>query len=190
MEKLEFKEIISFGFKNGLKNFLPLLGTVILWIITIWIPYLNVGTTIAIATLPAQLSKGKIINPTSIFDAKYRKYMGEYFLVTSLTSMIIGTGLAFFIIPGIVMAYTYMFAQILVVDKGINPAEALTVSNKMTSGNKLNIFLSIFIVCIPLIIPFINIIYLIFIIPIIITMLGYIYGKLEIKDEESTAVVE
>ena len=51
-----------------------IIAAVALWLITIWIPYLNIGTTIAITLLPTQLAKGEIINPLGIFDAKYRRY--------------------------------------------------------------------------------------------------------------------
>lgn len=45
-----------------------MLGATVLWLLTIWIPYLNVGTTIAMATIPIELSKGKVISPLFIFD--------------------------------------------------------------------------------------------------------------------------
>ena len=39
--------------------------------------YLNVGTTIAMATIPIELSKRKSYFSLFIFDGKYRKFMGE-----------------------------------------------------------------------------------------------------------------
>ena len=77
-KKLDFKELLTNTITIGLKNFPSLIGCVVLWILTIWIPYVNVGTTIAIFTLPAALSKGKIISPLEIFNKKYFKFMGEY----------------------------------------------------------------------------------------------------------------
>ena len=141
--KINVAEAIKTSISWGIKNIASLIGAVLLWIITIWIPYLNVGTTIAIMTIPIELSKGKIINPTFIFDSKYRQYMGEYFILTSLQSMAISIGMLFLIIPGIVMSLSYSMSTFLLLDKGMSPLEALTKSNKATYGNKVSMFLSL-----------------------------------------------
>ena len=52
------------------------------------------------------------------------------------------TGSCLFIIPGVVLAYSWMLAPILLIDKGVNPTEALTLSNKYTYGNKFSFFLA------------------------------------------------
>ena len=70
--------ILKGGIEIGLKNFISLVGALILYVLTIWIPYLNVGTTIAMVSIPAALSRGQMISPTEIFDAKYRKKHGEF----------------------------------------------------------------------------------------------------------------
>ena len=94
--------------KNGsaiaFKNFLPLLGSLILYILTIWIPYINIGTTIAIWTLPAVMSRGETISPTQIFDSKYRKNMGNFFLLLGFMFSGFLAGFIYGIIPGIVLA--------------------------------------------------------------------------------------
>ena len=126
----------------GLKNIISLIGAVILWVLTIWIPYLNVGTTIAILTIPIELSKGNVIKPTFIFDAKYRKFMGEFFILNGIQSMAVAIGFAFFIIPGIVMSIAWSMSNLLLLDKEMNPMEALAESNKLTYGNKMRMFLS------------------------------------------------
>jgi hypothetical protein len=115
---MESKFTVSQAFlesiKLGFKNFLSLLGAVILWAITIWIPYLNVGTTVAMVTLPAKMSRGTIISPLEIFDGKYRKYMGEFFLVTGLKSIVLFPAFLFMYFPGVVMTYAYSFATLFV----------------------------------------------------------------------------
>ena len=45
-EKLDIMQTIKDGVQYGLKNFFPLLLMVLLYVVTVWIPYLNVGTTI------------------------------------------------------------------------------------------------------------------------------------------------
>lgn len=140
---LEFAEILKNGIEIGLKNALSVIGAVVLWILTIWIPYINVGTTIAIVTLPLAMSRGKIISPTEIFDAKYRKFMGEFFILQGLMFMAMIPALLLMIAPAIVLSIAWMLAVLLLIDKGLNPAEALTASNKYTNGHKWTIFLSI-----------------------------------------------
>lgn len=197
MRKLELNEILQNGFKTGMKNFVPLLLTSILYSITLWIPYINVGTTIAIITIPTKISKGEVINPTEIFNAKYRENMGNFFLVVGFQMLIIGAGYLFFIIPGIIMAYTYMFATLLVIDKGVNPLEALNMSNKMTNGNKLIIFFTYVIIGIPMCIPIVNFIYSFVYFAIVVSVTGYLYGALlpnleepKIDEQNETLLIE
>jgi hypothetical protein len=138
--KLDFITVLKEGFTYGMKNIPSLLGAIGLWILTIWIPYVNVGTTIAICTLPLQLSRGDIFSPLSIFDSKYYRYIGEYFLTLGLIGIgIIGAAL-FFIIPGIVVALAWSLAVLLLLDKGLNAAEAIRMSNRLTYGNKWTMF--------------------------------------------------
>lgn len=177
-KKLAFGEILSNGFSIGLKNFLSLLGCLILWILTIWIPYLNVGTTIAIATLPAALSRGQVISPLEIFDKKYLKFMGEYFLVQGLLFIIILPAMFFMVIPAIVLSIAYSLATLLVVDKGKGASEAIKLSNTLTYGNKWTMFFANLVLVIPLIIPYFNYIYIIVLVPIMLGVKAYIYKEL------------
>jgi len=81
-----------------------------------------------------------------IFDPKYRKYMGEYFLTAGLVSIGVSIGLVFLIIPGLVIGIAWSLAILLVIDKGKNPTEAITLSNNCTYGNKGRIFCIYFLV--------------------------------------------
>ena len=93
VKKLDFGETLKDSVAIGVKNAPSVIAAVALWLITIWIPYLNVGTTIAITLLPTQLAKGEIVNPLGIFDSKYRRYMGEYLITAGL--MVIPIYIAF-----------------------------------------------------------------------------------------------
>jgi hypothetical protein len=120
-----------------MKNLGPILVNVLLWVLTIWIPYLNVGTTIGLLVgIVSKASKGEPIEMTDIFDPKYRKYMGEFFLSSGLVSLGVTAGLIFGIIPGIVISLAWSLTLLLVIDKGKNPTEAITVSNNCTYGYK------------------------------------------------------
>ena len=139
-KKLNIMATIKDGLAIALVNYLSLIITVVLYVLTIWIPYLNVGTTIAMASLPAEMAKGNVMNPLFIFDGKYRKNMGEFFILMSLMFGAISVGMMFGFIPGIVISYAWYIAIILFVDKDRNALEALRESNQLTYGNKARIF--------------------------------------------------
>lgn len=138
--KITVSSVLSEGIGLGLKNAPSLLGAVILWLLTIWIPYINVGTTIAIQTIPIELSKGKIISPLFIFDGKYRQYMGEYFTLIGLMGMSLIPAVFFLVVPAIIIGIGWSLAIYLMLDRGIAPGEALIQSNKATYGYKWTIF--------------------------------------------------
>lgn len=145
--KITIEGVISEGIQIGIKNAASMLGATILWLLTIWIPYLNVGTTIAIMTIPIELSKGKIISPFFIFNGKYRKYMGEFFTLIGLMYLAIIPALFFMIVPGIIISIGWALAIFILLDKGIAPGEAMIRSNKATYGYKWTIFGVKFILC-------------------------------------------
>ena len=79
MNTLTVGSIISKGFEIGIKNIGTVAGAGILWILTFWIPYLNVGTTIGLLGIVVALSKGIPTSATEIFDPKYRKQWANSF---------------------------------------------------------------------------------------------------------------
>lgn len=138
--KITFGRVMSEGLEIGMKNALSLVGATVLWLLTIWIPYLNVGTTIAMTTIPIELSKGKVISPLFIFDGKYRQYMGEYFTLIGLMMIALIPAYLFLIVPGIIIGIGWSLAFYILLDKGVAPGEALIRSNKATYGYKWTIF--------------------------------------------------
>ncbi|MBQ3673567.1 MAG: hypothetical protein II928_03745 [Paludibacteraceae bacterium] len=148
MKKLPIFATLAEGCKIGLVNFFSLLGVTILYLLTIWIPYLNVGTTIAVSSLPAELAKGKMINPAFIFDGKYRKNMGEFFILYSLMTGAVAVGLLFGLIPGLVISIAWTYAIVIFVDKDLNALESLRESNRITYGNKWRMFGVVFLLVI------------------------------------------
>jgi hypothetical protein len=141
IQKLEIIATIKEGITIGISNMIPIFVNVLLWALTIWIPYLNVGTTIGLwMGIVSKASKGEAIPMTEIFNPKYRKYMGEFFITSGLIGIGIGAGFVFLIIPAIVIGIAWCLATLLVIDKGKNPTEAITLSNNYTYGNKGRIF--------------------------------------------------
>ena len=145
-EKLLFMPSLKDAFAIGMKNLVPIIISVLLWAVTLWIPYLNVGTTIALATLPVKLSKGEMISPMFIFDAQYRHCMGEYFILQALISSAVSVAMLFMLVPAIVLSFSWMLAVYLLVGKGMNWALCLSESNRLMMGYKLKVFFLKFVV--------------------------------------------
>lgn len=188
--KLSVVDVLKSGVATGTINLIPMVIAVVLWLLTIWIPYINIGTTIAICTIPIQLSKGKLISPLFIFEARYRQYMGEFFLACGFISAGVTVASFFMVIPGIVLGFAWSQALFILLDKNVNPAEALTLSNKLTAGNKFRIFLSyigLFLVTAILgwvfqLIPYVGAVLLFILLVIynvsLLGIAGAVYGKL------------
>lgn len=137
VKKLAVLDTIRNGVGIGVKNIASILVNIILWVLTCWIPYINVGTTIGLAVgIVTKAGRGEVISMTEIFNPQYRKFMGEYFLTAGLVYMGVFIGMMFLIIPGIVIGIAWSLAVLLAVDKGKNPTEAISLSNKLTYGNK------------------------------------------------------
>lgn len=139
-EKLDIVKTIGDGIRYGLKNFFPLLLMVILYIVTVWIPYLNVGTTIGLYKAVIGIGRGETIDPTSIFAKENFHNLSGLFLLLGL--LYIGTVVAmmFMIIPGIVMGIAWGFAIYFFLDKKVSPLKSLQLSYDTTYGNKWRIF--------------------------------------------------
>ncbi|MBQ4519757.1 MAG: hypothetical protein II999_04000 [Bacteroidaceae bacterium] len=143
--------VLTEGFKVGVANIASLIVASILYVLTCWIPYLNVGTTIAMSTIPLKLSQGKVVSPMFIFDGEYRQYMGEYFTLQGLMMMSLTPAFLFLIVPGIIISISWSLALYIMLDRKIAPGEALIESNKATYGHKGAIFginFLLFILCI------------------------------------------
>ena len=134
--------VIREGVGLGLKNFFSVFLACILYFLTIWVPYINVGTTIGINTLPLKLSKNPnaVISPTFIFDGHYRKYMGEFFNLVGLMSISVFPALLFLFVPAIIISYGWSQALFLLLDKELSPSEAMMQSTKITYGYKSTLF--------------------------------------------------
>lgn len=135
VRKLDFSQTFGDAFRIGGKNILSVIGTVFLWLLTCWIPYINVGTTIALALLPLKMSEGEVISPLYIFESKYRKWMGEY-LLTVVMMVITFSLAALTVIPAIVLMYSWSQTLFYLVGCRMNPTQAIHASNEATYGSK------------------------------------------------------
>ena len=144
MKNLSIGGIFQNSIQLGINQAAPLFLTILLWILTIWIPYVNVGTTIGMIGAIIALGRGEQLNPTGIFDAKYRSNIGEFFLLVGF--MLVGqtVGYLFLVIPGMVLQIAWILAPYLLVDKNMTPLDAIKRSNELTNGYKWTIFFGIF----------------------------------------------
>ena len=143
-EKLDIMQTIKDGVQYGLKNFFPLLLMVILYVVTVWIPYLNVGTTIGLYKAIIQIGRGETIDPTSIFSGENFKNLSGFFLLLGLLYIGIVVATIFLFIPGIVMGIAWGFALYFYLDKKVSPLKSLQLSYDSTFGNKWRIFFTEF----------------------------------------------
>ena len=209
-KKINILATIKDGIAIALVNFLSLILTTILYVLTIWIPYLNVGTTIAMCSLTAEMAKGGAINPFFIFKGEYRKNMGEFFILMSLMLGAMSVGFMFMFIPGFVISIAFSFAAVLFVDKNMSALEALRESNRITFGNKWRIFFTQLVLCICLFIAvaiidaifgigevqwlesigsIINVLIILFFIPALYGVDASIYKQLTASDDAKDAPV-
>jgi len=140
-EKLDIMQTIKEGILYGLKNFFPLLLMVILYAVTVWIPYLNIGTTIGLYKALIGIGRGETIDPTAIFSKENFKNLSGFFLLLGLLYMGITVACFFMFIPGMVMSIAWGFAVYFFLDKKVSPLKSLQLSYDSTFGNKWRIFL-------------------------------------------------
>jgi uncharacterized membrane protein len=124
-------------------------------------------------------SKGETINFDDLFTLDQR-WISFAFLMLIKTFFII-LGFVCFIIPGVYLSVRWMFAEMLVVDKGMRPLEALRASGALTEGQRGKLFLFC-IVCGLLII--VGLLFLI--VGALVAMLVTLFASIEIyKDLQS-----
>lgn len=142
MEKntLDFARTLQDAFVLGVKNAPSIFAAYLLWLVTLWIPYINVGTTIALTLLPVELPKQGVYNPLTIFHAKWRRYMGEFFMTIGLQFFPLVIAFLFLYFPGIVLAIAWSLSFYFLIEKDKNPVQAIKASNDATYGSKWTIF--------------------------------------------------
>ncbi|MBR5904868.1 MAG: hypothetical protein IKZ51_00235 [Bacteroidales bacterium] len=140
IQKIDIKETIIAGVQYGMQNILNLILMVLLYIVTVWIPYLNVGTTIGLYKAIIKIGRGETFKPTDIFDKENFNNLGDFFLLLGFLCMGIYVAAIFMFIPAIVIGIAWQFAIYFFIDKGLSPTKCLKVSYKATYGEKWRIF--------------------------------------------------
>ena len=137
---LDFSQTLSETFSIAMNNMLSFVGASLLFLLTCWIPYLNIGTYFGLCSMVVAWSKGEHFSPFSIFDRKYRRRMVDYLLVCFFQMTVVIMGICLCIFPGFVILLATMLGLYICLDKNISPLEALRASCRMTYGSKWRIY--------------------------------------------------
>lgn len=138
--KIQFTQTLVDGFKYSIANIVSILLTVLLYIVTVWIPYLNVGTTIGMYKAIIKIGRGEALNPTDIFAKENFDNLGDFFLLIGIKGLGQGAAAAFVLFPAVVVSIAWNFAMYFFVDRGVSPTKALKMSYKATNGEKWTLF--------------------------------------------------
>ena len=138
--------IVSNSFGLAMKNAGSIFLITLIYYLTIWIPYINLGTTIAIYAFVIALARNEKFEVGDLFAEKYRKLISPILLCWGVSFLAILFGFFFFIVPGIVLMTAWGMGSYLIVDKNLEPMDALKTSYKLTYGKKWTIALSFIVV--------------------------------------------
>ncbi len=91
-------------FISGAKDLIPVAVASALWLVTVWIPYINIGTTIAMFTLPIWIAKEKKLSPIDLFQSEHRSKMFGFF---RLQGLVLAACLIFLLVMGSAVGQMY-----------------------------------------------------------------------------------
>jgi len=146
MKNVKIRESLGVGWSLFMKRPWYLLGLSVAVFLLISL----LGSNTVIAALSAivyagyiavmlRFSRGETINFDDLFTIDQRWIYFAFLFV--IKSFLILLGLLCFIVPGVYLSVRWMFAEILVVDKGMKPLEALRASSALTQGHRWKLFL-------------------------------------------------
>lgn len=121
-----------------------IIAAVILFLLTLWVPYVNLGTLIALTLLPVRLARDERIEALSIFRSEYRRRMGDFLLTAALKQAALALGTALLVIPGIVLALAWKPAYWCLAEHDKSPLEAIRAAEAATRGSKWRLFALLF----------------------------------------------
>ena len=134
-------EAIRFGWEHTLKHVWFLVG-LILFVVFIStglgrIPGLSfaigIFASISIIAVALEVYAGRTLS-IKHFHSKYHIVL-EYLVATVLYGLMVIVGFILLVIPGVYLALKYQFYKFLIVDKEMQPIEALKESARMTKGH-------------------------------------------------------
>ena len=131
---LSVSDILRKSFEINKKHQFKVLATYLLWLLTIWIPYINIGTTIGLKAMVVKISNNEAFSPLDIFKVEHRAYFGEFLLLSFMFYAITLFGTILFIFTGLIIQYALSQIFYLSIDKKYNFADCFKISYKITFG--------------------------------------------------------
>lgn len=99
---------------------------------------LNIMIAIGITQILLKISRGSQTNFGEILGGK--KYFWRFIVGNLLYGLIVFAGFILLVIPGIIWQYKYSMFSYLIIDKDMQPMEALKESGRIMNGNKWKLF--------------------------------------------------
>ncbi len=146
--KLNFGETLKGAFNLAVTNSGSLVLMIILYVLTIWVPYVNIGTTIGLIRAIAAIGRGESVNATDIFKKENFKCFSDFFVLLAIEFGGIGAAAIFMFVPAVVLSLAWGYAPFFLVEKGTAPVKSLSLSYKVTFGEKWTIFFLSAVLCI------------------------------------------
>lgn len=149
------RELINLGWTKTKENFWSLVGLVFLAFVAgefgreAHIEFLvNILTAFVLASVFLRIARGEKFDWKKVFDnLSWAKFL-HYFFATIIVTIFVVVGLAFLVVPGIIIAIALSFTAYLIIDENKNMPwkswkfwEAIKKSYQMTKGHKWRIFL-------------------------------------------------
>ena len=140
---ISFIDVIKSSFKIAKKYRFKVILSYLLWLITFWIPYLNIGTTIGLKKMIVKMSHDDSFSPLDIFDSENRKNIDVFLILWFISSnLIIIASFVFLFFPGYVMYFALSQIYLLFIDKNLGSIESIRESYRITYGEKWQILFS------------------------------------------------
>lgn len=140
---ISIKDVIISSFKIANNYKVKVILSYLLWLLTFWIPYFNIGTTIGLKKMILKMSKDESFSPTDIFSSEHRKNIDTFLILWFISSNIIITAsIVFLFFPGYVMYFSLSQIYLLFVDKNLGAMESIKESYRITYGEKWQILFS------------------------------------------------
>ena len=140
---ISFVDVIKSSLKIANKYKIKVILSYLLWLITFWIPYLNIGTTIGLKKMILKMSNDDFFSPIDIFNSEHRKNIDTFLILWFISSnIIIIASVVFLFFPGYVMYFALSQIYLLFVDKNLGAMESIKESYRITYGEKWQILFS------------------------------------------------
>lgn len=103
-------------------------------VLVLGVQLLQIGVTLVLVRVALKLCDEKTVSLHKM-EGLLSGYL-PYLLALLIYGVVVATGLLLLIVPGIIWALRFGFAGFLVVDKNLDPLEAMTESSRLTRGVK------------------------------------------------------